>query len=981
MKLTSRIKDLETSILLLINILKRNNIKLPKGFNEPQIDLDINKLPLSTQNLFSATKSTEEIEQCPLHIHLVLPPLSQVKTSTVLTLTATAPIMSSYVSTMSIVDDDKPSPAISSDTPEKNENTAIDHSDVDFSKAKIYSNSQLNLRSSERPMITEVIPFSLSSTTAKAAASIAPVISENNNINTITSSSKSISLKSSTQGFGIDSILVQDMNPTSRNLLGTTTSLSTIQADQICDKTDTSLNRQRLSSSGHTVAALLDSSMPTKVNEQRTTTNNNGNNKGIQDNNEAIKSHTFQNSEPKTASANSLTSKARWGNLLESAHSSDKYHLSSFTLSSNKKQGNKRNQKSTKEAKNQSFNKTSKHQESQPTKYFSSLTSSASTCIIVKSTITTSGANITTQCQQINNLSSTRKTLENPPDCMEKGGNQVHANQRNTNKPILPHLQSSAISLNVNPPSSSSIPGHVCVANSKQMLISNSTTSTANDKQETKNFASTLSKPILHPEKINQINNSEKPATVTVRTMKDRSIRNKWLTSSDNTLLKSTSPTLQISTSECTIEECASPVISYPNVGKRKRKLIFNSGNQQINGHSIVNLSKGQNTEKNLIGTSQNFTAESLCRSSNVSNKGKRTTKGITPKKSKRDETLSLKTCGPDNLKTQITNNSSTSANTLPTILNIFAPAPVPTSQVSTQQQQQQSFQSTFSNFSAETLASNENIGVMDTGGNFSINNFSDNILMTGNSQMFSNFSANSLINGNEPMEMTSMMGQPNNWNNTNNANWMPQDMNDAFFQNMTSVRPTRQQQMLPVSTECSPIKSIMSILNSTPNNQANFQFDPQDQNAAMSNFFSNNQQQQQHQQQSQQQQEQPQLIQIRNMRNNLNFNPGNECNDYMMNPWYSTNKVNASVSRNPNALNLPTPASWPNFHTMHNQAYRLPGKESNISYNFPQSTINPNNFPGVNQNEKNVMKSRAGGDTTGPMFGNISLVNSISQS
>lgn len=287
---------------------------------------------------------------------------------------------------------------------------------------------------------------------------------------------------------------------------------------------------------------------------------------------------------------------------------------------------------------------------------------------------------------------------------------------------------------------------------------------------------------------------------------------------------------------------------------------------------------------------------------------------------------------------------------------------------------------------------------VMETGaGNFSVNNFSENILMAGNSQMFSNFSANSLISGNEPMgSMTNMMGQPNNtsWNNTNNSNWIAQDMNDAFFQNMTNVRQPRQQQVLPASTECSPIESIMSILNSTSNNQQpNFQFDPQDpQNAALPNFFSNNQQQQQQalqqqqpqQQNHQQQQQHQQIIQMRNMRNNLSFNPGgNDCNDYMMNPWLSANKVNGNVMRNPNGLNLPTTANLPSFHTMHNQGYRVPGKEGNVSYDFLQPTVggNQNNIPAVNnQNAKIGMKSRIGSDTSGPMFGNISLVNSISQ-
>ena len=200
---------------------------------------------------------------------------------------------------------------------------------------------------------------------------------------------------------------------------------------------------------------------------------------------------------------------------------------------------------------------------------------------------------------------------------------------------------------------------------------------------------------------------------------------------------------------------------------------------------------------------------------------------------------------------------------------------------------------------------------------------------------------------------------------------------------------------MLPASTDSSPIKSIMSILNSNSNNQQqpNFQFDPQDpHNVTLPNFFPNNQQQlpnqplqqqqsQPQQQNQQQQQQQQQIIQMRNMRN-LSFNSG-DCNDYMMNPWLSANKVNGNVARNPNGLNLPTTANWPNLHLMHNQGSRVPWKEGNTSYNFLQPVVggNPNNIPPVNnQNVKSGMKSRTGSDTAGPMFGNISLVNSISQ-
>ena len=81
--------------------------------------------------------------------------------------------------------------------------------------------------------------------------------------------------------------------------------------------------------------------------------------------------------------------------------------------------------------------------------------------------------------------------------------------------------------------------------------------------------------------------------------------------------------------------------------------------------------------------------------------------------------------------------------------------------------------------------------------------------------------------------------------------------------------------------------------------------------------------------------------------------------------------------------LNLPTTANWPNLHLMHNQGSRVPGKEGNTYYNFLQPVVggNPNNIPPVNnQNVKSGMKSRTGSDTAGPMFGNISLVNSISQ-
>ena len=1009
-QLQAKIKDLETSIVLLISILKRNNIKLPDRFDE-EIDSDVNSKSSSlfTQNqlLISETKSMQkDVEQQPLHIHLVLPPLSQVNSSTILTLTATVPIMSSCVSTMSM-DDNEITPPVIASTWTQSLATETDQSNgnVDFSKASTSSiKQQLNVRSSETPITTEANLYVMPST-SKASATI-PVTNDLNKNNTVTTAT--LSSKSITQGFGIDNILVQDINPinnlrsnssSSSTTSITTTSNTTISTDLVCDKADTSSSRHRLSSSGHTVAALLDSRMSTKLSELKTASNEN--------NKDISKSNSGPSNEQKPAATNSnLNSKARWGNLLENAHS--KYHLSSFTLSSNKKQGSKRSQKATKEAKSQSFKETSKLL---PTP------SSESTAKIIelpKRIPTTSNVMIKNQLTNSYNSSSTLRSVSStiPLDSIadQESQSQLQTNQPDTLKqqtsitslPTQKLSENAATQVKVNQPnlpeSSANLQHKPSDLNNLSMnLIKDSvgisnkkTHNDAHSKQEI--ITDTLTNLSKQCEKVNE---TAKPDIV--RTMKDRTIRNKWLTSSVNTMSKATSPTLRIATSECAVEECASPVISYPNVGKRKRKLLFNSTSHQVNDHSIVNLSKGQSDGKNLVGSSQNFTAESLCRSSNVSTKGKRAAKCDIKEQNSMKKTKHCDTLKTAIKKTQfVSSNSNTiPANMLPTILNIFAPAPVP----ATQQQQQQTFQSPFSNFSAETLAGTENIGVMETGaGNFSVNNFSENMLLTGNSQMFSNFSANSLISGNEPMaNMTNMMGQPNStsWSNTNNSNWMAQDMNDTFFQNMTNVRQPRQQQMLPASTDSSPIKSIMSILNSNSNNQQqpNFQFDPQDpHNVTLPNFFPNNQQQlpnqplqqqqsQPQQQNQQQQQQQQQIIQMRNMRN-LSFNSG-DCNDYMMNPWLSANKVNGNVARNPNGLNLPTTANWPNLHLMHNQGSRVPGKEGNTSYNFLQPVVggNPNNIPPVNnQNVKSGMKSRTGSDTAGPMFGNISLVNSISQ-
>ncbi|XP_066933443.1 uncharacterized protein [Clytia hemisphaerica] len=1054
--LITRIKDLEASIIVLLNILKENNIQAPDGFcNNPELCRKASPAQTNTPDNQLLQDSIQSDIQHPLHIHLVIPSLSQVKTTTIITLTASAPTMdtlSTVSSKMNPIENKQHMSIISSHAEfsrneeklkvDKEVALSFEKDEIDFqtSGSSISTtSSQLVERISSISLPNQIQIVKVTHTEAKEHPATNSVPKSISSSKTATYSSTTLTTpKSSAQKFGIDRILVsndqdnkvipQEMTTNSVSKIGELSSEPTNQPEKfmkhkLLDK------RTRLPSSGHTVAALLDSgvSKPKELIPQESAQNIKTPKETLNPVPNTVKEQTLKKlkksltqnvvasktSNPITSTSQAITPGPRWGSFVESAQNSDKYLLSSFTLSSSaKKVINKRTLRTHKETK--TYKETPKYSNittPAPIKVINTLKATTSAIPTNSNVLTASSSSltlnkiITTNSLPVKDnqtttnsskVSDTKPIIFSPVSTILQSTTSS-STSHTTNNPALILTSSQTSSITRSFKSVSSAPEVVTTSTNKvtlsyppQMKLSLKTSQSTQPAHHS-NLDNVTKLPTIQPQS-NKI----------VRTMKDRTIKNKWLAPSTaitttltakTTITMETSqpPSLKISTPDCEVEQCASPVISYPNISKRKRKLTSNSNYKQSSASNTEHLPKTPKTNSNNLGaaSSKIFSAESLSRSSNKgAKKPKHDNKDIpNTNSSKKDKPFKKsQSSSSSHQRVQMPTDFSNVSNSLPTILNIFAPAPVPTTQMS----QQQTFPSAaFSNFSAETLAGGNEM--MD-GSTFNDNNFSDNMLMAANSQLFTNFSADSLIgSGNEPQVPFAQMNQGNNaWNQP----WLPQDMNEALFQNsfngnITSMRQ-QNRQLMQQTTECSPIKSIMSILNSgaATNNPSNFQFDSNstDQgNQLQQNLYQHQIQQtlqQSQQQQNRQQQQtlqQPNLLHNQQIENNLpraamriNFNGTETTNNEFIHPWLA-NKSNPYMQRNSNNSNMSGQA-WSNFQTMHNQMIRMPLKDGN---NPLHTNLN------LNQNDKLMTKDRTTGPSgpIGPMFGNTALVNTNPQS
>ena len=329
------------------------------------------------------------------------------------------------------------------------------------------------------------------------------------------------------------------------------------------------------------------------------------------------------------------------------------------------------------------------------------------------------------------------------------------------------------------------------------------------------------------------------PVVSPVRTMRDRTVKNKWLEMDKNQGNSSVSTTTDI-----VQEQRASPVISYENNSKRKRSCSISNqpepkrvSKSERSNKINENIDLSKKTQGHLTSSTP-FSAESLCKPDRRKNAEKRNiknemkvnkktasrTKVNTNNQQQQQRNTSFQTQQPSQQRVAAPKLNHqpdlTYPTTLPTILNIFAPAPVPTSNM-----QQTNMQAGLSNFSTETLLSN-NCHMNMISSNMSDQNFADNMLMATN---FTNFSADTLISENDSnmaYAVDNLLSQ-NNQNhlvaNYWNQPWLPHNANynQSLFQ-MSNLQNNPQQNRQHTSTECSPIKSIMSIIHSPPNNNPN---------------------------------------------------------------------------------------------------------------------------------------------------------------
>ena len=439
-----------------------------------------------------------------------------------------------------------------------------------------------------------------------------------------------------------------------------------------------------------------------------------------------------------------------------------------------------------------------------------------------------------------------------------------------------------------------------------------------------------------------------------IPTMKERTIRNKWL-AAEKALSNSTFSTTDI------LANHGKNNNRYINLQQRKRGHGISVASH-LSKFSKLNLS--ERTKK--IKSSKSFSAEALCKPAanqlalqkqwNFNKLGEPVNSGNKIPKSqiKSQNQLQLtsnKLSTPSSQPHQLLTNKPhqnhqqklkhpldvTNTNPLPTILNIFAPAPIPQG---VSENQSNLNQATNNNFSNENQMNNPcDMDMM--GENIVGSNFPDNIMINGNQSLFTNFSTDSLLNEpSVPYAVDNIIAQNNTGPLSNCWNpWLPQDIN--FNEHMfTNNNGAPQRNRLVSNTECSPIKSIMSILETQPNQ--NFQQFQQ-------NFTMNTMQ------------GSPMVEQRNEPRRAFN-------NQIRMNNQQTAQQVNFQN----NLRFMPPiqqPSSW-NLHELH-KPYLQQSNVSNASNVFSASVNNINNNLHSQHNKQNV-KQR-----TGPALGNYSLINS----
>lgn len=679
-------------------------------------------------------------------------------------------------------------------------------------------------------------------------------------------------VKSPIQAFGIENILVTNdtQELLSKDDSANTVVPSSLQTSEQRSKSNlinstqpvttlTLTSRPRLPSNGHTVAALLENC---GENSTKTVTDCGGTSKKKNSkiakttgtslvtamtttpftknpSKSALSATTTPSATSTTSTDSSITSK-RWETIVKNAQNSNMF-LTSFYLEKKvdtNKNSKRKHLKATAPRANRNLRRSRSKNRTNRKSLDIPTTSSTSEKVDVDRTKETVAVdrnlNAETFCK---NLLTYSKATDNLSTICISASSKETTHLMSLKTAALNQVQQ--LSQNTTPPVGRKV-------NETTKPIQNSRTENNQLETTTSLPPQSIRKPIVTHKVNTKIFDSSSASTPSLRTMKDRTIKNKWV-SSEST--QPVAPSISVSMSDTLNEQCASPVISYPNSVRRKRK---SSTSQSVNPskRSTVNVEHQHHRTNN---SSQDFSAESLSRSSSLnekktSNKNNEQMKTKTSVKVKNSKnTISTKQTSlaislPSNTKDiqrlrHQPDTASSNSNTLPTILNIFAPAPVPTTT-----SQQQTFQSAFSNFSAETLLGNEcNLGVMDTN-SMGDTGFNENMMMAESSQLFTNFSADTLISGND----TSLSFAVNNLVNQTNTNWnqpwLGQDMNEAMFTSMSNINnANNRHRSVQISTECSPIKSIMSILNSTPSNNSNFPFDNYNNGNNTNNILPNN--------------------------------------------------------------------------------------------------------------------------------------------
>ena len=536
----------------------------------------------------------------------------------------------------------------------------------------------------------------------------------------------------------------------------------------------------------------------------------------------------------------------RWGNVLENAHNSNML-LSCFTLGNKKRQRNKNKNKYLKKTQP---NGTSVVSINSPEQNFTSVNLKTNNLNSLKSNQINPVSGMNSQCSDIQNSISSIITNSPPayseaialntysiPQSASESSSKNSCIIACTNEIPYSYITStnrspqsfdasttdcnwiirSSVSLAQKPIINNSVP----VPNSAEEILNK--TNLPNASNDNINSSSLIS--------ITSVESSyTTPLRIksgSLRTMKDRTIRNKWLEMEQGKNNTTNSQNPSCTTNSQQVDQCASPVISFPNQGNRKRNVSGVSNERVAKRLAQCSIDIDENS-------SRIFSAESLCQSANQKDDemksfktNVKTNKMLDMQKHMHNTTQQKLEHPVQKLKHQ---PDIPYSNSLPTILNIFAPAPVPSSTSN-----QSNLNTGISNFSAESLVSNEcNVNMI--GNNMGDSTFQDTMLMGANSQLFTNFSADTLLSDNESAAAyteENIIAQNNvhqisqYWNNP----WLSQEipLNETVFPNPSNMQNNLQRQQrnnLQASTECSPIKSIMSILQSTPTNNQNLNFD-----------------------------------------------------------------------------------------------------------------------------------------------------------